>query len=262
MAYEQAVTRAAADRSACETAMMTERQAKDLLRKQTQKMHRVEASVEKLIVDKESLEEYIVSYKSRQSDLQKELDHQASKVSYSSNEAKKLETIIDDKSAQVRILESRVKFMTKEHNETQKQKSHLEEKNNRLQAQLDQAHGDLHNAKQCTLDKDRLVAEIARSADLEKKLNELRQKSQQLESKLRANDTCLNDVNSKLRQNSEKQNRIVKTLHRKLQVEKDDWKARENHIISNHKLELQKLKNEMEAKVEHLKTSLETECKF
>ena len=52
MAYEQATTRAAADRSACETAMMAERQAKDLLQKQTQKNHRVEANVEKLIADK------------------------------------------------------------------------------------------------------------------------------------------------------------------------------------------------------------------
>ena len=268
-AFEKVAERAATDRSKCEQASLEERQAKDLLHKQTQKMNGLEIDVEHLITAKEKLETSIADYQSRQSDMRKEMDLDAYKISNLETEVAKLKSVIEDKNTKLLSLERKVKLMSDEHSDVQNKladctniKSQLEEKNSRLQTQLDEAQNDLRAAKRCLVEKEQLDAEISRSIDLKKSLNKLREKSQQRELELQANAKILHRERAFFQEMAGNQEKIVKSLSRKLQVAQNEWQTRENHILNHHKLEMQKIKNEKEQEIISLKNNFETESKF
>lgn len=261
-AYEQAIMKAASEKSKREEAIMSERQAKELLQKQSQKLCRLESELEKATAAKSKVEASSSKYAMEHNNLKKDLEASMLKISDLSDEVKKLQSIMEENESKLRISESRIKFVSDEKEEIHKQKSHWEAKYERLHEKLEQATENLREAKRCTVHKDRLEEEIAKRSQVERDFVNFRHSAQEVESQERARTKELRKENAALKKTAKEQENVIKSLNRKLQSTKNESKSVEMNILSKHKMELQRLKSESDNEIDSLKKRLEMECKF
>ena len=233
-AYEHAARRSAADRSRCEQALVSEQQSKDLLCRQTIKLRNTEAEMGRVVAD----------HHSRQTD-------NASRLSI-------LLLEVEEKDQKIKEAEWRMKSILEEHDSLQKQlmecsriKSRTEERNNNLEAQLDQAADDTRKAKLATVGRQQLDEAISRAADLKHSLDMVRESSQQRERQLETK----NKENLFLRKK-------VESLCGKLQSAKRDRETREKQIESMHCAEIQKLEDQKDRELSSADNDLKAESEL
>lgn len=265
-AFEQTATRAASDRSKCEEAVLNERQAKDLLRKQTQRLHEVEAELEHVVGVKEKIETSLANRKSKQSAIEKECEKKSSMLLLLESEVNKMNSVIAHQNSQISAFESQVKRLSverdgisKQVHESNKAKSRLEDKNNRLQTQLNQVHDDIRSLKQKTVDTDRFNAEVSRGLELHRSLEEVRESSKRQEEELRANGERMNKERNVHREKCAKQEKRILSLESKYQTAKNDWKTKQSQIMNEHSLDIERVRAASEQKLMSLTKNYETE---
>lgn len=207
-----------------------EQQTKGLLREQTNKLHSVEAELERVVA----------YHKSRQSKFQNQIDGLASKVSCLTSE-------IEEKDRQNNTSERRMKNILEERDElktklleSERIRSRLNDGNNRLQAQLDESLSETRRAKRSSVDS--LEAEISKNVELKLSLQRLQQSTQEQEMELQARNKETHRENTLLREDLAKYQAMTHSLSKTLQVAKHEGKAREKQLRSQH-VEMQKLKS-------------------
>jgi hypothetical protein len=214
--------------------LVSEQQSKDLLCGQTIKLRNTEAEMGRVVAD----------HHSRQTD-------NASRLS-------RLLLEVEEKDQKIKEAERRMKSILEEHDALQKQlkecsriKSRTEERNNYLEAQLDQAADDTRKAKLATVDRQQLDEAMSRAADLKHSLNMLRESSQQRERQLETK----NKENLFLRKK-------VESLCGKMQTAKRDRETREKKIESMHCAEIQKLEDQKDRELSSADNDLKAESEL
>ena len=164
----------------------------------------------------------------------------------------------EEKDQKIKEAERRMKSILEEHDALQKQlkecsriKSRTEERNNYLEAQLDQAADDTRKAKLATVDRQQLDEAMSRAADLKHSLNMLRESSQQRERQLETK----NKENLFLRKK-------VESLCGKMQTAKRDRETREKKIESMHCAEIQKLEDQKDRELSSADNDLKAESEL
>ena len=227
--YQQAARISATDRSQYEKVSSSEQQAKDLLRKQSSKLQSVKAEMERLI-DK---------HKSSQSKLYSEINTSTAKVSGLLSEMEEKDRIINNSERRIKSIMNERDEMQKQLTECNRIRSRAEQRNNHLQAQLDQADDDIRQAKRCSVDRNQLEIEMSRARELKHSLNVLRQTSEQRELEFQTKNKAMHRDNILLREDAKNHEKTIKSLREKLQVAKSERKSREMQIFDSHRAEMQ-----------------------
>ena len=221
--------------------MASEQQFKELLCRQAIELRDAKAEIIRVVADN----------KSKQND-------NATKLSSLSRE-------VEEKEKTVKEAERRLIVLLDERNDVQKQlldsnriKSRAEERNNRLEAQLDKAANDLREAKFDTVERAQLDEALSRAVDLKHSLDMLRGSSQQLGKELQ---TKKNEI-LLLRQNVAKYETLMKSLSGKLKMSKRECEAQVRQMESAHEVEMHKLRDQKEKELTSAGNELkvESEC--
>ncbi len=191
--------------------MAAEQKAKDLLHRQTIMLRNVEAETCRYVADHQS------KYSCKLSSLSREVEEKDQRLNAS---ALRIKSILEEQD------DLRTQLM-----ECKKIKSHAEEKNMYLEAQLNRAADAMLKAKESSINKEQFVEAQSQIRDLKHALDMLRRSSQQREQNLL----------TKNREDAEMHERMTKDLSRKMQLAKREWVARVKQNESTCRLEIQEL---------------------
>ena len=242
-AFEQAASRAAADRSKCEQALAGERRKGDMVKAYTKKFRSLEAEQQKLTSLRDELEAATTRKDSKIASMQNVVHEHAAKNA-------NLRAIIEEKEYKMNSLERRLKYISDERDNLHLQLTESKNAMAQLQSHLDCANNEVRVSK-------RSSAEVHQfeTMKLQQTLDALRQSSQLREQEM---STTLKLMRNESQEKIGKQARIIKSLGSKLKA----YEARESDLERSHRSELQRLKDCQEQELKVLKETLtnESEC--
>jgi len=222
--YKQAARKAALDKARCDQLSSSEKQARELLDQQTNKLHNIETEMERLVSN----------YKALHTNKLDEITSKETKINTLISLVEEKDTVINASERRVKTTIHERDYVQRQLTESNSQRSCSEQRVNQLQAQLDQAVDDIRNVKRSTVDKEeRLEAEVSRASELQHSLSSLETKNK-----------GLHGENMLLRNEVAKHQQMSTSLKKKVQQAKSQWKSRENEMTSSHYEEIQQLRDE------------------
>jgi len=208
------------------------------------------------------LQSTVASHNDRSTEMRQEIDDKVSTIAELQLEIGKLTSVVSEKTNWTDELARKIKLATDGQaelnghlKECKQSNLRLKKRNNQLQTQLNGIYDELRTTKDSTVPIDLLHAEKAKVVDLQSVLDE----SKNRESELHFFITKIQCENSSFHKTSSHQESLIKSLEKKLQKAQTNWKYKESQLRSQHGLQMEETKRNLEREVISLKNALDTE---
>lgn len=218
-------------------------------------MSEMEDQIESFKSMKEHLQSTVASQRTRSIQMQHETQVKSDAVESLQAEVDKLKVTMKDKVDFIVSLERKMKASAEENDDLQRQLKECQIVKSRIQSQLDRCQDEIRVTVDCQ--KELLDAEKLKVAHLMQQCRE----AKGIESELRSSIKCIQQESNQARESSVANEKMTRSLQKKLRKVKEDWALKESHLSSQHKLEMREVTVHAKQEAISLKNALENERK-
>lgn len=166
---------------------------------------------------------------------------------------------IDELERKVKVAADEFEAIQRRLKECSKANSRLEMRCESLQSKLDLTNDEMRTTKECTVQRNLLDEEKSKNAGLQNELDKLRLESKAKEADLRESTKNTRREYALIHGNYLSQEKLLKSLERKLKKAQSDWESKETQITSTHNLAMEQMKRRLERESRSLQKALDSE---